>query len=85
MQALANAEIVGVVDRGLGAQGAVFLVVLLDPGVLVIDVQGWGYVLRDDAGAEQSWHPAGDLAIEDQAHFLGATEIEVLADHLFEE
>src|SRR5580658_9806521 len=62
-----------------------FSLVPLDPGVLVIDVQGWGYVLRDDAGAERSWRPAADLAIEDQAHFLGATEIEVLADHLFEE
>jgi hypothetical protein len=36
-QTLANAEIVSVVDGGLGAQGAVFLVILLDARVLVID------------------------------------------------
>jgi hypothetical protein len=36
VQALANAEIVGVVDRGLGAQGAAFLVVLLLDGGPVV-------------------------------------------------
>src|ERR1700680_4457749 len=46
---VADTEVVGVVDGGLGAQGAVFLVVLLDPCVLVIDVQGRGDVLR-------AWH-----------------------------
>jgi hypothetical protein len=60
-------------------------VVLLDPAVLVIDVQGRSDVLCDDAGAERSRRPAADPAVEDQPHFLGATEIEVLADHLLEE
>src|SRR5216683_5157064 len=53
-QTPADAEIVAVVDGGLGAQGAVFLVVLLDPGVFVIDVQGRCYVLGQDAGPKPS-------------------------------
>jgi hypothetical protein len=60
-------------------------VVLLDPGVLVVDVQGRSDVLCDDAGAERSRRPAADPAVEDQPYFLGPAEIEVLADHLFEE
>jgi hypothetical protein len=60
-------------------------VVLLDPGVFVIDVQGRSYVLRQDAGPEPPRRLAGDLAIEDQLDFLRASEIEVLADHLLEE
>src|SRR6476646_3172937 len=59
--------------------------VLLDPRVLVIDVQGWCDILCDNPGAEPSRCFAGDLAIEDQLHFLWATQIEVLADHLLEE
>jgi len=84
-QTPADAEIVAVIDGGFGAQGAVFLVVLLDPGVFVLDVQGRCYVLGQDAGPNPSRCLAVDLAIEDQLDVLRATEIEVLADHLFEE
>src|SRR6266481_729015 len=52
VQALADAEVVAVVDGRLGTQGPIFLVILLDPRVLVIDVQGRGDVLGDDAGAQ---------------------------------
>ena len=38
-QPLADAEVARIVDRGLGPQGAALLVVLLDPRMLVIDVQ----------------------------------------------
>src|SRR6266576_2546935 len=48
-QTPADAEIVAVIDGGFGAQGAVFVVVLLDPGVFVKDVQGRCYVLGQDA------------------------------------
>src|SRR5712672_4630318 len=71
VQALADAEVVAVVDGRLGTQGPIFLVILLDPRVLVIDVQGRGDVLGDDAGAELSRCPAGDGAVEDQPHLLG--------------
>src|SRR5580700_9422009 len=52
VQALADAEVVAVVDGRFGPQGPTLLVVLRDPRVLVIDVQGRGDVLGDDAGAE---------------------------------
>ena len=63
VQALADAEVIGVVDGGLGAQGPIFLVVLLDARVLVIDVQGRGHVPRDDAGAKP--RPRGAGAVSD--------------------
>ena len=39
LQAFADSKIVGVVDRGLGTQRAIFFMILLDAGVLVIDVE----------------------------------------------
>ena len=59
LQPFADAEVAGVVDGGLGAQGAAFLVVLLDPRVLVVDVQRRGDALGQDAGAEASRRAAG--------------------------
>ena len=41
-QPFGQPEVAGVVDRGLGAQRPPFLVVLLDLGVLVVDVQATG-------------------------------------------
>ena len=52
VQAFADAEVVAVVDGGLGAQRPAFLVILLDARVLVVDVQGRGHALGEDAGAE---------------------------------
>ena len=63
-QTFADPEVIGVVDRGLGAQGPVFLVVLPDPRALVIDVQRWGDVLGHDAGAESARRPAVILRLK---------------------
>jgi len=84
-QAPTDAEVVAVVDGGFGAQRPMFLVILLDPGVLVMDVQGGGDVLGEDSGSELSRGPAGDPAVEDQLDLFWTTQIEVLADHLLEE
>src|SRR6516162_11182224 len=78
-QTLADAEVVGVVDGRFGAQGALFLVILLDPRALVIDVQGGCGALGEDAGSEPSWCGAGNLAVEDELDLLGATEVEIFA------
>src|SRR3954454_9629291 len=51
-QPFADPEVPGVVDRGLGAQRSSFLVVLLDRGVLVVDVQARGDALGDHPSAE---------------------------------
>ena len=59
--------------------------VLFDARVLVIDVQGWGDIVRDHPGAEAGFRIARDPAIEDEFDLLGAAEIKVLADHLLEE
>src|SRR6202008_3335377 len=85
VQAFADAEVVSVVDGRLGPQGPVFLVVLLDARVLVIDVQGWGDLLRDHPGAKAGFRRARYPGIEDEFDLLRAAEIEVLADHLLEE
>ena len=49
MQASADGEIAGVVDRGLGAQGTILLEVLLDARGLVVDVQRRRDAVGDDA------------------------------------
>ncbi len=85
LQAASDIEVARVVDGGLGAQRAAFLVVLLDTGLLVIDVQR-----RDDAGgnharAKASRGAPGEAALKDQLHLIGATQVEVLANDLLEE
>ena len=86
VQALADAEVIGVVDRSLGTQGPIFLVILLlDARVLVVHVQGRSDVLGEDKGAKPPRGAAIDLAVEDQLDLLRPAEIEVLADHLLEE
>ena len=52
VQPFADAEVAGVVDRGLRSERLPFLVVLLDLRVLVIDVQGRDHALGEDPGAE---------------------------------
>jgi hypothetical protein len=85
VQASTDPEVISVVDGRLGAQGVIFLVILLDTCALVIDVQGWRYIVRDHPGAEPCTRMAPDPAVEDKLDLFWAAEIEVLADHLFEE
>src|ERR1700686_1406305 len=81
----ADGEVAGVVDGGFGAKRLSLLVVLLDAGLLVIDVQRRDHAVGDDTGAEPPRRAAAHLAVEHQAHLAGAADIEVLADHLLEE
>ncbi len=63
--------------------------VLLDGGVFVVDVQAGGDAVGDDPGPE----PAGggpragahEAAVEDETDLVGAAEVEVVPDDLFEE
>src|SRR5512139_891940 len=78
-------EVIGIVDGRFGPEGLAFLVVLLDLGLLVLHVERGHDPLRQDAGAEAAWGPAGDAAVEEELHLIGPPEVEILADHLFEE
>src|SRR5512135_2884327 len=64
-QPFADAEVARVVDRRLGPQGAAFLVILLDPRVLVVDVQRRRHPLGEHAGPEPARRPPGDPSVED--------------------
>jgi len=83
--ASADGEVAGVVDRRFGSKCLSLLVVLLDAGLLVVDVQRRHHAVGDDACAEWPRCAAVHLAVEHQAHLAGAADIEVLADHLLEE
>jgi hypothetical protein len=49
-----------------------------------VDVQRRHHAVGDDTGAEPPRRAAAHLAVEHQAHLVGAADIEVLADHLLE-
>src|SRR6202521_941602 len=83
--ASADAEVAGIVDRGLGSKRLSLFVILLDPALLVVDVQRRGDAVGDDAGAEPAGCAPVDPSVEHQADLAGAADIEVLADHLLEE
>lgn len=83
--ASADGEVAGIVDGGFGSKRLSLLVVLLDAGLFVVDVQRRHHAVGDDAGAEPPRRAAAHLAVEHQAHLAGAADVEVLADHLLEE
>ena len=80
-----DSEVVAVVDRGLGAQRAPCLELLLDAGLLVVEVQGGVHPGRDHARAEARRRALADPALERQLHLVGAPDVEVLVDDLLEE
>ena len=84
-EATSDSEIVGVVDRGLGAQGAPFLEVLLDLGGFVADVQRRDDPLGDDAGVERARRAFANPPLEDQADLGRSPQIEVFADDRLEQ
>ena len=62
--ASADGEVAGVIDGGFGAKRLSLLVVLLDAGLLVIDVQRRHHAVGDDTGAESARRAATHLAVE---------------------
>src|SRR6185369_5194692 len=73
----ADAEVVGIVERGLGAERPLELEVLLDAGALVVEAEAGVYAVGDDAGPEASGRALGDLALEQELHLVGAADVEV--------
>jgi hypothetical protein len=80
--ASADGEVAGVVDGGCSAKRLSLLMVLLDAGLLIVDVPRRRHAVGNDTGAEPSRRAAAHLAVEHQAHLAGAADIKVLADHL---
>src|SRR5579875_672344 len=85
VDSLADIEIWGAVDRGLGSQGSAFFVVLLDARSLIVDVQGRNHAIGNHPGSEQSGRTFGDPAVEDPLHLLGPADVQVFPNHFFEE
>ena len=84
-QALSDVEVTRIVDRGLGPQRLAFFVVLLDARTFVVDVQRWNDTVGDHAGAERPRRSLCYPSVENELYLFGATDIEVLANDLFEE
>ncbi len=80
----ADAEVACVVDGGLGAKRAFQLEVLLDPGVLVADMQRGIHPMGDDARREPARRALVDSPVEDQADLVGTPQVQMVADHLLE-
>jgi hypothetical protein len=79
-QAGVAAQVAGGVDHGLDAHRPAVFEVLLDPRVLVEDVDDHALVVAAvDGGAEGASGVAADLAAEDDLHVAGPAKVEVSA------
>src|SRR5205823_13008312 len=85
---LPGIEVTGIVDGGFRPEGPLLFEVLLDMGMLVLDVETGVDPIGDDPGAVakrrggRSFREPGG---KEQAHPVGAAQIQVLPDQLFEE
>jgi len=85
-QAGVAAQVAGGVTDGLDPHRPAVFEVLLDPRVLVEDVDDHALVVAAvDGGPEGAPGVAADLAAEDDLHVGGPAEVEVVGDERFEE
>src|SRR5262249_24588744 len=80
----ADTKVACVVDGRFGSQCLQQLVILLDTRLLVVNMQRRHDTVGDDARTETARCAGGDLAVEDQAHLTWPTDVQILADDLFE-
>jgi hypothetical protein len=85
VERLADAEVAGVVDNQLCPQRGAFLEVLLEEGAFVIQLQAGDHVVGDEPGAEAGLGVVRNATVKDQLHVLGASEVDVVAQHLLKE
>src|SRR3954468_6649489 len=81
----ADVEVAGIVDGRFSSKCLSLLVILLDAGLLVIDVQRRHHTIGDDTGTKPARRTPSNPSVEDEAHLCGSAEVEVLPDHLLEE
>src|SRR5262249_9830665 len=85
VQPLADLEVHGVVNHGLGAQGASFLVILLDATPFVVDVQRWGNSLGHYPRSEPPRCALVDRTLENQLYVVGTANVQVFTDDFLKE
>ena len=85
MQSSLAAEIGRRIAHRFDAQGTPFFEVLLDPRVLVEDVDDDVHATRDHPGRKRAVGVGSDPTTEDQLHFVGAAQIEVVGNECLEE
>ena len=59
--------------------------ILLDSGVFIIDMQGWDHPIGNHPCAELAGGTSAAAPVKNQLHLAGSADVEILADHLFEE
>jgi hypothetical protein len=84
-QVLADVEVIGIVDNGFRPQGPAFLVVLLDAGSFVVDVQRGDHSIGDDPGTKRAGRGLRDPTIEDELNLFGTADVQVFSDNVFKE
>src|SRR6516225_10484001 len=85
-----DGEVASIINGGFGASpgeglAGNFLVVLLDLGALVVDVQRGRDPFGDHPGAKGARGRLGDATLKDELHLVRTPQIQVLADHLLKE
>src|SRR5262249_49020986 len=80
----ADLEVIGIVESGLGAQGATELEVLLDAGVLVVEAEARLDTVGQHAGAEGAGSATGAAPLDQPLDAIGSAEVEVGADDYLE-
>src|SRR3990172_10943333 len=78
-------EVIRVVDGGFGPKGLPFFVVLLDLGLLVLHMERRHDTFGQHARPKAAGCAARDASIKDQLHLIRPTDVEILANHFFEE
>jgi hypothetical protein len=75
----------GIIDGSFGAQGTALLVVLLDSGAFVVEMEGRVDIRGKDSGAEATGCTPGNSASEDKLHAAGASQVDMVSYDFLEE
>ena len=78
-------KVIRVPEGPFGPAAATFLEVLLQVEILIFDVQAGMHSILDHAGAKLSWSSLGHPPPKDQLHTLQPSQIQIVANDLFEE